>query len=135
MKESIAVQSYPNLNIVQEGGGIETSAAVPLTIYKNLLQSYERIIRVFSNWKRSQKVSFFPRAYSNFLNQQHGGKWKSRVCEIEQRKRKALTFRKPLARSKDSSFFETEKSEIVEGKQIKFSTISGDFNLLKAGVR
>ena len=47
LKKRIEMDVYPNSWIVQGGGGIETLAAVPLTINEMLLQSYEGIIRVF----------------------------------------------------------------------------------------
>lgn len=47
MKERIEMAVYPNSWIVQGGGGIETFAAVPLTINEMLLQSYEGVIRLF----------------------------------------------------------------------------------------
>ena len=53
---------------MQGGGGIETLAAVPLTINEMLLQSYEGIIRVFPNWNRKKDASFENlRAYGAFL--------------------------------------------------------------------
>jgi len=49
------------------GGGIETFAAVPLTINEMLLQSYEGIIRVFPNWNYKKEPHFENlRAYGAF---------------------------------------------------------------------
>jgi hypothetical protein len=68
LKERIAVQSLPNLWITQGGGGIETLAAVPLTINEMLLQSYEGVVRIFPNWNRAKDASFDQlRAYGAFL--------------------------------------------------------------------
>jgi len=68
LKERIAAQSLPNLWITQAGGGIETLAAVPLTINEMLLQSYEGIVRIFPNWNRKKDASFTTlRAYGAFL--------------------------------------------------------------------
>lgn len=68
LKERILVKSYPNHYIIQEGGGIETLAAVPLTINEMLMQSYEGVVRIFPNWSRSKNASFRNlRAYGAFL--------------------------------------------------------------------
>lgn len=68
LKARIAMQSLPNLWITQGGGGIETLAAVPLTINEMLLQSYEQVIRVFPNWDPSRDAQFdHLRAYGAFL--------------------------------------------------------------------
>ncbi|WP_207535306.1 glycosyl hydrolase family 95 catalytic domain-containing protein [Desertivirga arenae] len=68
LKERIAAQSLPNLWITQGGGGIETLAAVPLTINEMLMQSYEGVLRIFPNWNRSKDASFQTlRAYGAFL--------------------------------------------------------------------
>src|SRR4029077_10129420 len=44
LRARLAVDPLPNLYIVQSGGGIETLAAVPLTVNEMLLQSYEGIV-------------------------------------------------------------------------------------------
>lgn len=68
LKKRIALTVYPNLWIVQGGGGIETFAAVPLTINEMLLQSYEGILRVFPNWVMEKDARFDKlRAYGAFL--------------------------------------------------------------------
>lgn len=68
LKERIRAKSYPNHYIVQEGGGIETLAAVPLTINEMLMQSYEGIVRIFPNWNILKDASFSNlRAYGAFL--------------------------------------------------------------------
>ena len=68
LKERLAAQSFPNLYVVQAGGGIETLAAVPLTINEMLLQSYEGIVRIFPNWSHAKDASFDKlRAYGAFV--------------------------------------------------------------------
>lgn len=68
LKERINMLSYPNAWIKQNGGGIETLSAVPMTINEMLLQSYEGIIRVFPNWNKKHDASFKDlRAYGAFL--------------------------------------------------------------------
>jgi hypothetical protein len=68
LKARLAHEPLPNLYIVQDGGGIETLAAVPLTINEMLLQSYEGIIRIFPNWDHKKNAGFNNlRAYGAFL--------------------------------------------------------------------
>ncbi len=94
MKKRIEMNVYPNYWIVQGGGGIETLAAVPLTINEMLLQSYEGVIRVFPNWNSKKDASFENlRAYGAFLVSSTLKKGKvqgvaivsekGRVCKIE----------------------------------------------------
>ena len=68
LKDRIKSQSNTNLWITQDGGGIETLAAVPLTINEMLMQSYEGIMRVFPNWNKTKDARFDRlRAYEAFL--------------------------------------------------------------------
>lgn len=68
LKARIRAQSLPNGWITQSGGGIETLAAVPLTVHEMLLQSYEQVLRIFPNWPRERDASFHQlRAYGAFL--------------------------------------------------------------------
>lgn len=94
LKERIAAQSLPNLWITQSGGGIETLAAVPLTINEMLMQSYEGLLRIFPNWNKLKDASFKTlRAYGAFLvsSRLKNGKIeyvkilseKGRVCVLE----------------------------------------------------
>ena len=66
LKRRISFSVHPNLWITQGGGGIETLAAVPLTINEMLMQSYEGVIRIFPNdtgrfFQRSAGIRCFPR--------------------------------------------------------------------------
>lgn len=68
LTDRINRQSLPNLWITAEGGGIETLAAVPLTINEMMMQSYEGVIRIFPNWNRRKNARFdHLRAYGAFL--------------------------------------------------------------------
>lgn len=68
LKDRLQLQVYPNGWVTQAGGGIETLAAVPLTINEMLLQSYEGRVRVFPNWNRRRDAHFDSlRAYGAFL--------------------------------------------------------------------
>lgn len=68
LTDRIKRQSLPNLWITAEGGGIETLAAVPLTINEMMMQSYEGAIRIFPNWNKTKNASFDQlRAYGAFL--------------------------------------------------------------------
>jgi len=50
--EVIEKRSLPNGMFRYDGGGLENSAAVPVTVNEMLLQSYENIIRLFPVWKK-----------------------------------------------------------------------------------
>lgn len=68
LRDRIALQSLPNGWITQQGGGIETLSAVPMTLNEMLMQSYEGVLRIFPNWNRARNASFDKlRAYGAFL--------------------------------------------------------------------
>jgi hypothetical protein len=68
LKERIQADVFPNGWIVAGGGGIETLAAVPMTINEAMMQSYEHVIRVFPGWNRNRDAAFDNlRAYGAFL--------------------------------------------------------------------
>lgn len=68
LKERLEADKNQNLWIVAAGGGIETLAAVPLTVNEMLLQSYEHIVRIFPVWNKERNASFDNlRAYGAFL--------------------------------------------------------------------
>lgn len=68
LKNRIRMGSYSNCYIVANGGGLETTSAVPCTINEMMMQSYEGIIRIFPNWDKDLNGSFNKlRAYGAFL--------------------------------------------------------------------
>lgn len=68
LKERIHKTAYPNLWIIQAGGGIETLSAVPSCINEMLLQGYEGTIRLFPVWPKEKAASFRNlRTYGAFL--------------------------------------------------------------------
>lgn len=58
MKECIHKHQLPNGMFAFAGGGIENSAAIPMTINEMLLQSYEHVLRFFPNWNPQSPASF-----------------------------------------------------------------------------
>ena len=135
LKARIEAGSYPNLWIVAAGGGIETLAAVPLTVNEMLMQSYEHIVRVFPVWNKAHDASFENlRAYGAFLVSSNlkDGKVEyvrllseqGRVCKMENPwKGKEVRLYRNGKRadtiSGDVFEFKTSKGEVIELKQAK----------------
>lgn len=68
LRNRIEMKLFPNCYIEAAGGGLETLAAVPLTINEMLMQSYEGVVRIFPNWDYTRDASFSQlRAYGAFL--------------------------------------------------------------------
>lgn len=127
LKKRIEMDVYPNSWIVQGGGGIETLAAVPLTINEMLLQSYEGIIRVFPNWNRKKDASFENlRAYGAFLVTSILKEGliqgvtlvseKGRVCKIEN----------PWKGRPVQVIRENGKADILYGEYLQIPTVVGE---------
>lgn len=127
MKRRIEMDVYPNGWIVQGGGGIETLAAVPLTINEMLLQSYEGVVRIFPNWNRRKDASFTClRAYGAFLitaSLENGTiqdvdivSEQGRVCEMEN----------PWGDRPVRIIRNGKPSEILYGRRLQFSTVAGE---------
>jgi alpha-L-fucosidase 2 len=133
LKDRIAAQSLPNGWIIQSGGGIETLAAVPLTINEMLLQSYEGIVRVFPNWDRTRDASFSTlRAYGAFVvssRLQHGQvEWvrlfseKGRTCIMEN----------PWPGKKVQLNRQGKKAETLQGNTFSFPTKPNEMIVLRS---
>ena len=68
LREQCERHSYPNLFIFHGGGGIECCSAVPTCINEMLLQSHERVLRLFPCWPKDSPARFGNlRAYGAFL--------------------------------------------------------------------
>jgi hypothetical protein len=123
LKQRLAVQSLPNQYIVQLGGGIETFAAVPLTINEMLLQSYEGIIRIFPNWNHSKDASFNKlRAYGAFVVSSSLKKGKIGYVKLVSEKGRVCMMENPWPHRSVELTRNGKKAEIVEGDVLKFPT-------------
>ena len=58
IRRNIETFGLPNLLFRHHGGGIEHLTTVPATINEMLMQSHERIIRLFPCWNRNDDASF-----------------------------------------------------------------------------
>jgi alpha-L-fucosidase 2 len=123
LKERLGIQPLPNLYIVQNGGGIETLAAVPLTINEMLLQSYEGVLRIFPNWNYARDASFDRlRAYGAFVV---SSRLKNRQIEyvlIISEKGRTCTMENPWRGKKAQLVRNDKKAEVLEGEVFSFST-------------
>ena len=123
LKERLAVNPLPNLYIVQSGGGIETLAAVPLTINEMLLQSYEGIVRIFPNWNHSKDASFDKlRAYGAFVISSSLKEAKIEYVKILSEKGRPCIMENPWPGKKAQLIRNDKKAEILSGSTFNFQT-------------
>lgn len=137
LKERIAASSYPNLWIEAGGGGIETLAAVPMTINEMLLQSYEHVVRVFPVWNRDQDASFTTlRAYGAFLVSSSLKNSNVEFVHIESEQGRLCKMENPWKGDDVQLIRNGAKSEIISGDFFTFETVRGeDIRLIKANSR
>ena len=132
LKERIARQSLPNLWITADGGGLETLAAVPLTINEMLLQSYEGVIRIFPNWNRNKSASFHKlRAYGAFVISSSLDKGKIEEVQICSEKGRDCILENPWPGQHFQVIRNGVKGEQVYGKRIVLPTAAQEELLLK----
>lgn len=127
LKDRIIRGSLPNGWITQTGGGIETLAAVPLTINEMLLQSYEGVLRVFPCWDRSRDASFDQlRAYGAFLvsSRIRGGRVK--FVTLISEKGRPCDMENPWPGEKVQLVRNGRPSRVLSGSRLRFSTMSGE---------
>ncbi len=127
LKKRINLSVYPNLWITQGGGGIETLAAVPLTINEMLLQSYEGVVRVFPNWVMSRDASFNRlRAYGAFLVSSSLKDGEIQRVELISEKGRPCVMENPWTGSDVALYRNGKKSETLSGRRFEFSTSPGE---------
>jgi len=123
LKARIAMQSFPNLWITQAGGGIETLAAVPLTINEMLMQSYEGVLRIFPNWNLQKPASFHNlRAYGAFLISGQIKNSKIGFVKIYSEKGRYCIMENPWPEKEVQIIRNGKKAEKRKGNRIMFNT-------------
>lgn len=136
LKRRISMTVYSNGWITQGGGGIETLAAVPLTINEMLLQSYEGILRIFPNWIQHKDASFHNlRAYGAFLVSSSLKNGRVEAVELISEKGRTCTMENPWPTEKVTLWRNDKKAETLAGKYITFSTTEKESIKLKAKSR
>lgn len=127
LKKRISLTVYPNLWITQGGGGIETLAAVPLTINEMLMQSYEGVLRVFPNWIMDQDASFQKlRAYGAFLVSACLRSGVIDSVELISEKGMPCTMENPWKGQSVQLWRNGDKAETVSGNRFVFKTSEGE---------
>ena len=123
LKDRIEVQTHPNFYIVQAGGGVETLAAVPLTVNEMLLQSYEGVIRIFPNWNRLKDAWFDKlRAYGAFLVSSNLKNGKIEQVRLFSEKGRQCIIENPWKEKSVQLIRNGRKAEIISGERLKFIT-------------
>lgn len=127
LKKRIEMNVYPNYWIVQGGGGIETFAAVPLTVNEMLLQSYEGIIRVFPNWNYKENASFEKlRAYGAFLVTSALKQGKVQYVTLLSEKGRLCQIENPWKGEPVLVTRENGKSDVLHGEYLQIPTVAGE---------
>jgi alpha-L-fucosidase 2 len=132
LKERIKMGSFPNLWITAEGGGIETLAAVPLTINEMLMQSYEQVIRIFPNWNRNKDASFENlRAYGAFLISSKLEKGQIIYVKMISEAGRTCVVDNPWPGKKVRLLRNAKPAELLSGKRFSLDTKTGESLMLK----
>jgi alpha-L-fucosidase 2 len=127
LKDRITLQSLPNLWITADGGGIETLAAVPLTINEMMMQSYEQVIRIFPNWNKRKDASFDQlRAYGAFLVSSSLGNGKISYVKLFSEAGRVCTIDNPWPGKKVQLIRNGQKAELLSGNTFAFDTKPGE---------
>jgi alpha-L-fucosidase 2 len=128
LKDRLAVNPLPNLYIVQSGGGIETLAAVPLTINEMLLQSYEGTVRIFPNWNHNKDASFDNlRAYGAFVISSSIKEGKIEYVKILSEKGRPCIMENPWPGKKVQLIRNDKEAEVLSGDTFNFRTIKNEW--------
>lgn len=132
LKDRISLTALPNGWITQTGGGIETLAAVPLTINEMLLQSYEGILQVFPVWDHSRDASFDQlRAYGAFLVSSRIKGGRVEFVRLISEKGRPCYMENPWPGEKVQLIRSGRPSEILSGTRFHFITTPGEKMLIE----
>ncbi len=127
LKERIAKKSYPNLWVVQAGGGIETLSGVPSCINEMLLQGYEGIIRIFPVWPKEKDASFENlRTHGAFLISSSCKDGQVEYVTIVSEKGLPCKIENPWKNQNCQVIRENGKKEIYSTSQFEINTIPGE---------
>lgn len=127
LKERIKAQSNTNLWITQDGGGIETLAAMPLTINEMLMQSYEGILRIFPNWNITKDARFDKlRAYGAFLVSSSVKKSRVEFVKIFSEKGRNCKIENPWYKKEVQLKRNGKIAETFKGETFTFHTSPGE---------
>jgi hypothetical protein len=123
----LAIAPLPNLYIVQSGGGIETLAAVPLTINEMLLQSYEGVVRVFPCWNHTKDAGFHGlRAYGAFVISSSIKNGTIGYVQLLSEKGRPCVMKNPWPGEKVQLVRNGKKAEMLQGKDLRFQTAENE---------
>jgi len=127
LKDRITLTALPNGWITQTGGGIETLAAVPLTIDEMLLQSYEGVLRVFPDWDRTRDASFDQlRAYGAFLVSSRIKAGRVQFVALTSEKGRPCDMENPWPREKVRLIRKGRPTQLLSGARLHFITTPGE---------
>jgi alpha-L-fucosidase 2 len=123
LKDRIKLGSLTNLWITAGGGGIETLAAVPLTVNEMLMQSYEHVIRIFPNWNKKRNASFEQlRAYGAFLVSSKVKGGQIEYVKLTSEAGRPCVIENPWPGKKVQLQRDGKPAEVLSGKRFSFDT-------------
>ncbi len=123
LRQQCLKYAFPNLHILHGGGGIEECSAVPSCIDEMLLQSHEKVIRLFPVWPRNKPARFADlRAVGAFLVS--GGYKNGRVqyVFIKSEKGRDCTVQNPWPDKSVTLCRNGKKAETLAGERFTFKT-------------
>jgi hypothetical protein len=133
LRDRLQVKAQPNGWVTQEGGGIETLAAVPLTINEMLLQSYEGVLRIFPNWNHRRDARFETlRAYGAFLVSSSLQNGRVAYLRLQSEKGRPCTLDNPWPGKTVQLTRNGQAAETLTGATLRFLTSAGETLELRA---
>ena len=127
MRKRIEHSAYPNLWIFQFGGGIECSSGITAGLNEMLLQSHEKIIRLFPVWPKNVPARFGRlRAVGAFLVSSGYKAGNVQYVFIESEKGRDCTVLNPWPDKKVTLYRNGGKTETMAGERFTFKTAKGE---------
>jgi len=123
MRAKIEAHAFPNLLIVQSGGGIETCGGITAGINEMLLQSYEGVLRLFPCWPVKQNARFANlRAYGAFIVSAELKNAVVKGVSLRSEKGAPCTIDNPWPGCAVRLMRNGKQAEIMAGEKLRFST-------------
>ena len=127
LRERCRENGYPNLFVFFGGGGIECASAVPSAINEMLLQSHEKVLRLFPVWPKEMDARFGNlRAVGAFLVSSALKDGRVRYVFIESEKGRDCTVQNPWPGTAVTLSRNNKKTETLKGDRFTFKTARGE---------
>jgi len=127
LRKRIEATGFPNLWIFQGGGGIECCSGPTAGVNEMLLQSHEKVLRLFPVWPKDTPARFGRlRAVGAFLVWSRYQDGQVQYALIESEKGRDCTVVNPWPGKAVTLYRNGGKADTLEGEQLAFQTATGE---------